>query len=89
MDEKIIQHEYVMEYLSRQEKQGGLGYRNESNIVVSNDLFIPSITFEVYLNYELEQQLLSFGEKVKVLEPGELKERIKERLTGAMKNYEE
>ena len=47
------------------------------------------ITIEVYLNYELEQQLLSFGEKVKVLEPAELKERIKERLAGAMKNCEE
>lgn len=45
------------------------------------------ITIEVYLNYELEQQILSFGEKVKVLEPGELKDRIKQRLTEAAKNY--
>ena len=45
------------------------------------------ITFEVYLNYELEQLLLSFGEKVKVLEPVELKERIKQRLTEAANNY--
>ena len=41
------------------------------------------------MNYELEQQLLSFGEKVKVLEPAELRERIKERLAEAMRNYEE
>lgn len=47
------------------------------------------ITIEVYLNYELEQQILSFGEKVKVLEPAELKERIKERLAGAITNYVE
>lgn len=47
------------------------------------------ITIEVYLNYELEQQILSFGEKVKVLEPEELKERIKERLAGAITNYVE
>jgi len=47
------------------------------------------ITIEVYLNYELEQLLLSFGEKVKVLEPVELKERIKERLAGAITNYVE
>ena len=47
------------------------------------------ITIEVYLNYELEQQILSFGEKVKVLEPVELKERIKERLVGAITNYVE
>lgn len=45
------------------------------------------ITIEVYLNYELEQLLLSFGEKVKVLEPAELKERIKQRLTEAANNY--
>ena len=45
------------------------------------------ITIEVYLNYELEQLLLSFGEKVKVLEPAELKDKIKQRLTEAAKNY--
>ena len=45
------------------------------------------ITFEVYLNYELEQLLLSFGEKVKVLEPVDLKERITQRLTEAANNY--
>ena len=45
------------------------------------------ITIEVYLNYELEQLLLSFGEKVKVLEPVELKDRIKQRLTEAANNY--
>jgi predicted DNA-binding transcriptional regulator YafY len=55
--------------------------------LVSMDEKSAVITIEVYLNYELEQQLLSFGEKVKVLEPGELKERIKQRLTEAAKNY--
>ena len=45
------------------------------------------ITIEVYLNYELEQLLLSFGEKVKVLEPLDLKERIKHRLSEAANNY--
>lgn len=45
------------------------------------------ITIEVYLNYELEQQILSFGENVKVLEPIELKERMKQRLSKAVNNY--
>lgn len=45
------------------------------------------ITIEVYLNYELEQLLLSFGEKVKVLEPVELKDKIKQRLAEAAINY--
>ena len=31
MDEKKIQHEYVMEFLCRLEEQGGLGYRSVSN----------------------------------------------------------
>ena len=47
------------------------------------------ITIEVYLNYELEQQILSFGENMKVLEPVELKERIKKRLGDAILNYVE
>lgn len=45
MNELKIQHEYVMEFLCRLEEQGGLGYRNVSNIVVSNDLFIPSFHY--------------------------------------------
>ena len=50
MDEKKIQHDYVMEFLCRQETEGGLGYRSVSNIVVSNDLFIPSIMGEFVKN---------------------------------------
>lgn len=45
------------------------------------------ISIEVYLNYELEQQILSFGENMKVLEPMELKERMKQRLSEAVNNY--
>lgn len=47
------------------------------------------ITIEVYLNYELEQQILSFGENMKVLEPVELKDRIRQRLSDAIINYVE
>lgn len=47
------------------------------------------ITIEVYLNYELEQLILSFGEKVKVLAPQELKDKIKQRLAEAINNYSE
>lgn len=47
------------------------------------------ITIEVYLNYELEQQILSFGENIKVIEPVELREQIKKRLSGAILNYVE
>lgn len=47
------------------------------------------ITIKVYPNIELEQLILSFGENMEVLEPVALKERIKQRLSGAMMNYEE
>jgi predicted DNA-binding transcriptional regulator YafY len=47
------------------------------------------ITIKVYPNIELEQLILSFGENVEVLEPLALRERIKQRLSGAMMNYEE
>lgn len=45
------------------------------------------ITIEVYLNFELQQQLLSYGEGVMVLEPQELQDKIKERLTKAFDLY--
>lgn len=55
--------------------------------LVSMDEKGAVITIEVYINYELEQQILSFGEKVKVLEPAELKDKIKQRLIEAANNY--
>lgn len=46
------------------------------------------IEIEVRPNYELEQLILSYGERMKVLSPSTLKETIKERLHSAAKNYE-
>lgn len=45
------------------------------------------ITIKVYLNYELEQLILSQGENMRVIEPLELKERIQKRLAEAIDNY--
>ena len=45
------------------------------------------ITINVYLNFELQQQLLSFGEDVMVLEPKELQYKIKERITQTLSLY--
>lgn len=50
MDEKKIQHSYVMEFLCRREEEGGLGYRSVSVNTVSNDLFIPSVLAEFVSN---------------------------------------
>ena len=53
-------------------------YRDEKGGIVRYDL---------KLNYELEQKILSFGEKVKVLAPIELQERIRIRVSDCLKNY--
>lgn len=46
------------------------------------------IELEVYLNYELEALILSRGESIKVIEPVKLRDKLKERIAQALKNYE-
>jgi predicted DNA-binding transcriptional regulator YafY len=45
------------------------------------------IVIKVIPNYELEREIMGFGEHVKVLAPESLKKRIKERIIEAAKNY--
>ena len=47
-----------------------------------------TIEIQVMLNFELEQLLLSFGVRVKVLEPKELVDKIKNRIAKNLNNYE-
>ncbi len=85
MNEQKIQHEYVMEFLCRLEEQGGLGYRNVSNIVVSNDLFIPSIMGEFVRNSQPEtwdRLLKKFNHNEYALQIA-LKDKVKETLLDA------
>ncbi len=82
MNELKIQHEYVMEFLCRLEEQGGLGYRNVSKIVVSNDLFIPSIMGEFVRNSQPEtwnRLLRKFDNNEQALQTA-LKDKVKESL---------
>ena len=46
------------------------------------------VELDLFINYELEQLLLSFGDGIKVLAPDSLKEKIKDKLASALKNYE-
>lgn len=46
------------------------------------------ISIKVTPNFELIQQLLSFGERVTVLEPEALKEKIKHRIEKNLRNYQ-
>lgn len=54
---------------------------------ISEDETGTVITINVHLNYELEQQILSFGENMQVIEPDYLKMRIVQRLNVALANY--
>ena len=45
------------------------------------------VRLQLVVNYELEQLLLSFGEKVKVLSPASLKDKIMGRIQKSLQNY--
>lgn len=55
--------------------------------IVSSDDSGTILTINVYLNYELEQLVLYYGENIKVLEPTVLREKIQKRLADALNNY--
>lgn len=46
------------------------------------------VRIKVIPNYELESQILSFGENVKVLAPSDLKKRIETKLSVSLNNYQ-
>lgn len=46
------------------------------------------LRYELKLNYELESLILSFGERIEVLEPAILKQKIKERIVKATNKYQ-
>ncbi len=58
-----------------------------SQVVTKNEEGYNIVTLNLVINYELESQILSFGEKVKVLAPKELNKKIKERLIKSLNNY--
>ena len=59
-----------------------------SQRVICEDANGTIITIELYLNFELEQQILSFGENMKVIEPKDLQKTIKKRIQQASHLYE-
>jgi predicted DNA-binding transcriptional regulator YafY len=46
------------------------------------------ISIRVQLNFELERELLGFGDRIKVISPEQLKRRIKEQFTNALDLYQ-
>lgn len=85
MDEKKIQHEYVMKLLCGDELNGGLGYKETSSNMVSPDLFILSdlADFIKKSDEQLWNRLLKTfnGNDQALLR--ELKEVIKSKLIGS------
>ncbi|MCH5307619.1 MAG: WYL domain-containing protein [Prevotella sp.] len=60
---------------------------HKSQEVIQRDKNGGIIQIDVIVNYELEQSILSFGEKAKVLSPTYLKDNIKHRIAENLKNY--
>ena len=47
-----------------------------------------NIQIQVQLNFELEKEILGFGEGMKVISPEKLKKRIFTRMSKGLQNYE-
>jgi predicted DNA-binding transcriptional regulator YafY len=61
---------------------------HHSQEVVSEKYYGMEISLKVQHNFELEKDILAFGEGVRVIAPAKLKRRIKERLTTGIDQYE-
>ena len=60
---------------------------HHSQKIVSETKNELRISLKVYLTFDLEKQLLSYGQEVKVIQPTILAEKIKERLKKALEQY--
>jgi predicted DNA-binding transcriptional regulator YafY len=61
---------------------------HHSQKVIQKDHYGVTISLDVQLNFELEKEILSYGEAVRVLAPNRLKRNIRERLENANENYQ-
>lgn len=61
-------------------------WHGSQKVVEEKDSTI-TLQFHVVLNYELEQKILSFGQYVEVIYPISLRERIKDRLSQSLRQY--
>ena len=60
---------------------------HHSQRVIQRDTTFVDFVYSLQPNYELEAALLELGERVEVLSPASLRERIKERLSRALEQY--
>jgi len=85
-----IQNENVLDIVLKVDKTL-IPYITTKPLHGSQKIYNEDDNFEVHLklipNYELETLILSFGEKVQVLEPAILAEKVKERINKMKNNY--
>jgi predicted DNA-binding transcriptional regulator YafY len=62
---------------------------HHSQVILSDNADGIIIRIDVVLNFELEKEILGFGECVKVMSPRNLQARIKRRIENAVKHYAE
>jgi len=55
-------------------------------ILIDNDKELR-ISLEIYLTYDFKQEILSYGENVKVIEPKHFAEELKETYLAALEKY--
>lgn len=79
--------EVVLSYDSFQGKYIKTQPIHSSQIILKDDETELRISIRVIPNYELEEQILKQGERVKVIEPEWLKDAIRERLKKALGQY--
>lgn len=60
---------------------------HHSQKVIERDSFGVTFSLKLQHNFELEKEILSFGESIKVLEPAMLQRRINDRLLQSVSNY--
>jgi predicted DNA-binding transcriptional regulator YafY len=60
---------------------------HHSQEIVESPTGEPLVSLQVQLNFELERELLGYGDRVQVLEPARLKRRIRDILNNALDSY--
>lgn len=55
--------------------------------LISKDLYGITISLKVHYNFEIEKEILGFGDGIKVIAPQRLRRNVKDRLEAGLENY--
>lgn len=79
--------EVVLKFNAQQAKYIHTKPLHSSQSAVEETEEFSTFSFHLIPNYELESLILSFGERVEVLKPEELRERVRDRVEESLKSY--